>query len=144
MPTHRRERIPAEHARAFLGFYSAMNFRRLSYFLLRVTHFDISIKIAKMHDVATLGEVNRMKVMKAKDLKNRTGEALRLVRQGEKIMITVHGKPRAILSPAETVDLPEEQVKPEEAWKGIEEALKRSKPRFESWQEAMNWSRRGR
>ena len=83
-----------------------------------------------------------MKVMKAKDLKNRTGEALRLVRQGEKVMITVHGKPRAILSPAEGINLPQEQMNPEEAWKGIEEALKRSKPPFKSWHEAMNWSRR--
>ena len=82
-----------------------------------------------------------MKVMKAKDLKNRTGEALRLVRQGEKFMITVHGKPRAILSPAEGMSLPEEERKSEEAWKEIEEALNRSKPSFKSWQEAMNWSR---
>ncbi|OGP79394.1 MAG: hypothetical protein A2V86_07020 [Deltaproteobacteria bacterium RBG_16_49_23] len=85
-----------------------------------------------------------MKVMKAKDLKNRTGEALRLVRQGEKVMITVHGKPGAILSPAESIHLPEEQTKPEESGKEIEEALKRSKPPFRSWKEAMNWSRRKR
>lgn len=85
-----------------------------------------------------------MRVMKAKDLKNRTGEALRLVKQGEEVMITVHGKPRAILSPAEGVHLPEERAKPEEVWEGIERALRRSKPSFRSWEEAMNWSRRRR
>jgi prevent-host-death family protein len=41
-----------------------------------------------------------MKVMTAKELKNRTGEALCPVKRGEKVLVTVHGKPRAVLSPA--------------------------------------------
>ena len=84
-----------------------------------------------------------MKVMTAKDLKNRTGEALRSVKHGESVMITVHGKPKAILSPAgETVDFPGNEKKFEEAWEEIEEALSRSKPPFKSWQEATHWSRK--
>ena len=84
-----------------------------------------------------------MKVMTARDLKNKTGEVLRSVKHGEKVMITVHGKPRAILSPAgEAVDFPEDEKKFDEAWKEIEEALTRSRPPFKSWQEATNWSRK--
>jgi len=87
-----------------------------------------------------------MRVMTARELKNRTGEALRLVRRGEKVLVTVHGKPRAVLSSAgETPVLPEDDKKFDEAWKEIEEVLSSSKPFFKSWQEAMNWSRkRGR
>ena len=84
-----------------------------------------------------------MKVMTARDLKNRTGEALRSVRHGEKVIITVHGKPRAILSPAgEAVDFPDEGKNLDETWKEIEEALTRSRPPFKSWQEATHWSRK--
>ncbi len=84
-----------------------------------------------------------MKVMTAKELKNRTGEALRLVKRGEKVLVTVHGKPRAVLSPAgEAMDIQEDEKKFDEAWKEIEEALTRSRPRFKSWQEATKWSRK--
>ncbi|HSB07164.1 MAG TPA: type II toxin-antitoxin system prevent-host-death family antitoxin [Thermodesulfobacteriota bacterium] len=81
--------------------------------------------------------------MTARDLKNRTGEALRSVKQGEKVVITVHGKPRAILSPpGEAMVFPEDEKKIDKAWNEIEEALTRSRPRFKSWQEATNWSRK--
>ncbi|MFQ5741206.1 MAG: type II toxin-antitoxin system Phd/YefM family antitoxin, partial [Acidobacteriota bacterium] len=40
-----------------------------------------------------------MKVMTAKQLKNRTGEALRQVMQGEEILVTVRGKPAAVMRP---------------------------------------------
>jgi prevent-host-death family protein len=74
---------------------------------------------------------------------NRTGEALRSVKHGEKVIITVHGKPRAVLSPAgKAMDIQEDEKKFDEAWKEIEEALTRSRPRFKSWQEATKWSRK--
>jgi len=84
-----------------------------------------------------------MKVMTARDLKNRTGEVLRSVKHGEKVMITVHGKPRAILSPVgEAVDFPEDKKRFDEAWKEIEETLTRSRLPFKSWQEVTNRSRK--
>ena len=84
-----------------------------------------------------------MKVMTARELKNKTGEVLRAVKRGDKVMITVHGKPRAILSPAgEAVDFPEDEKKSNEAWKEIEKALTRSRSPFKSWQEATKWSRK--
>lgn len=83
-----------------------------------------------------------MKVITAKELKNRTGEALRWVREGEKVMVTVHGKPRAVLSPAGELAVPGENMKDfDQAWREIEKSLGRSKPRFKSWREAVDWSR---
>jgi antitoxin (DNA-binding transcriptional repressor) of toxin-antitoxin stability system len=63
-------------------------------------------KVATMEDATTYGTAI-MKAMKARGLKDKTGEALRLVKQGEKVMITVYGNPRAILSPVEGLTLPE-------------------------------------
>ncbi|MBI4483672.1 MAG: type II toxin-antitoxin system prevent-host-death family antitoxin, partial [Acidobacteria bacterium] len=41
-----------------------------------------------------------MKVITAKALKNRTGEALRYVARGGKLVVTRRGKPLAVLAPA--------------------------------------------
>ncbi|MFQ5738322.1 MAG: type II toxin-antitoxin system Phd/YefM family antitoxin [Acidobacteriota bacterium] len=84
-----------------------------------------------------------MKIITAKQLKNRTGEALRQVMQGEEILVTVRGKPAAVMRPA----LGEEEKLPRlrsfsEAWADIEKALETSQPFLESWQEAMDWSRK--
>ena len=81
-----------------------------------------------------------MKIITAKELKNRTGEALRLVSKGEKVLVTRRGKPFAYISPF-TKD--EFALKPfEQAWKDIEKALERTEPHFESWREAMRWVRK--
>jgi prevent-host-death family protein len=81
-----------------------------------------------------------MKIITAKELKNRTGEALRLVSKGEKVLVTRRGKPFAYISPF-TED--EFALKPfEQAWKDIEKALERTEPHFESWRGAMRWVRK--
>jgi prevent-host-death family protein len=85
-----------------------------------------------------------VKVTTAKELKNRTGEALRHVARGEKILITRRGKPLAILAPAtEPAGHGAVVVRPfEEAWAAIEAQLKAKAPRFRTWKEALQWSRR--
>ena len=82
--------------------------------------------------------------MTAKQLKNKTGEALRLVKKGEKILITKRGKPAAILIPSS--DYNEEgglEIRGfEEAWKDIESTIEQAEPRFSNWRDAMKWARK--
>jgi prevent-host-death family protein len=83
-----------------------------------------------------------MKSCSAKELKTHTGEILRQVGSGEKILITKRGKPCAVLSPVENSQVAETGIRPfQEAWADIEKTLKTSQPQFETWQEAMRWSR---
>lgn len=85
-----------------------------------------------------------MKVTTAKELKNRTGEALRHVARGGKVLITRRGKPLAVLGPAGEGGSrePEAIRPPAQAWAAIEARLKATKPPFASWREALRWSRR--
>lgn len=85
-----------------------------------------------------------MKVTTAKALKNRTGEALRHVARGGKVLITRRGKPVAVLTPATGVASREATALRSfhEAWTAIEAQLKATAPRFSTWQEALRWSRR--
>ncbi len=85
-----------------------------------------------------------MKTITAKELKNRTGEALKTIARGEKIMVTFRGKPLAVLSPAsEEATMKREQLRPfAEAWKDIGETLRKTKAVFPNWQEATEWSRK--
>ena len=83
-----------------------------------------------------------MKSCSARELKNHTGEILRQVGSGEKILITKHGKPCAVLSPVENGQPPNKKVRPfQEAWNEIERALRSTRPQFKTWQEAMRWTR---
>ncbi|HWP59880.1 MAG TPA: type II toxin-antitoxin system prevent-host-death family antitoxin [Candidatus Acidoferrales bacterium] len=84
-----------------------------------------------------------MKAVSAKELKNKTGEVLRRVAAGEKVLVTKRGKPYALISPVEDKRLLQGDVRPyETAWDAIEKKLKRTKPRHKTWQEAVRWSRR--
>jgi prevent-host-death family protein len=85
-----------------------------------------------------------MKTITAKELKNWTGEALKTISRGEKIMVTFRGKPFAVLSPAsEVTTVEEKQLRPfAEAWKDIGETLRKTKAAFTNWQEATAWSRK--
>ena len=83
-----------------------------------------------------------MRSISAKELKNKTGEVLRKVGEGEKVLIMKRGKPWAVLSPVKA-----EELKPlglreyEEAWGDIEKALKTSRPRYRTWEEAIRRTR---
>ncbi len=85
-----------------------------------------------------------MKVTTAKELKNRTGEALRHVARGGRVLITRRGKPVAVLGPASEAasGQPDGLRPPAEAWAAIEAQLKASPPRFSTWREALRWSRK--
>lgn len=85
-----------------------------------------------------------MKVTTAKELKNRTGEALQYVARGGRVLITRRGKPLAILAPAtEAASREAIVVRPlPEAWAAIQAQLKATAPPFPTWQEAFRWSRR--
>jgi prevent-host-death family protein len=85
-----------------------------------------------------------VKIATAKELKNRTGEVLRRVWGGDRVLITRRGKPVAILSPAtEAASHREEGLRPlSEAWPAIEARLRATAPPFPTWREALRWSRR--
>ncbi|MCI0413060.1 type II toxin-antitoxin system prevent-host-death family antitoxin [bacterium] len=84
-----------------------------------------------------------MKSVTAKELKNRTGEVLKLIEDGQKVLITMRSKPFAVLSPVQDRQLEAAHLRAyEEAWDDIETTLRRTKPRFGSVAEAMRWSRR--
>lgn len=84
-----------------------------------------------------------MKTMTAKNLKNKTGEAMRTVSRGDKVVVTLRGKPFALISPVTDKLVNRESLRPiEDAWKDIEEALKKSRPKFKDSKEAMAWTRR--
>ncbi len=84
-----------------------------------------------------------MKTMTARDLKNNTGEAMRAVSKGEKVFVTLRGKPFALISPATDTSLEKVSLRPlGEAWKDIEDTLKKTTPKFKNTKEAMTWTRR--
>lgn len=84
-----------------------------------------------------------MKTMTAKELKNKTGEAIKSVSNGEKVIITLHGKPFALMTPVTADSLESLKLRPmETAWSDIENTLKRSKSKFKNLKEAMDWSRK--
>ena len=84
-----------------------------------------------------------MKTMAAKELKNKTGEAMRTVSNGEKVLITLRGNPFALISPVTTDSLEKLNLRPlDTAWSDIEKTLKKSKPKFKSLKEVMSWTRK--
>lgn len=84
-----------------------------------------------------------MRKVTASELKNKTREIIRKVREGERFLITVRGKPAAAILPAEYFEKKTGKLRPvEQAWEDIEETLEESSPEFKTWQEAMAWMRK--
>jgi prevent-host-death family protein len=84
-----------------------------------------------------------MRTMTARDLKNHTGKAMKTVSRGEKVVVTLRGRPFALISPVTSESLGEVALRPpEEAWKEIEGTLKKTRPRFRNVKEAMDWTRK--
>ena len=84
-----------------------------------------------------------MKSVTAKELKNSTGNVLRLVGRGEKVLVTKRGRPCALISPvgdekSSTMGLREYA----DAWEDIQKTLGSTKPRHKTWEDAIRWSRR--
>lgn len=83
-----------------------------------------------------------MKAMTARDLKNSTGEVVRTLRRGESILLTFRGKALGTIEPLRADDEHATGIPAyEDAWAEIEAQLKRSTPRFASWQEAEGQNR---
>jgi len=78
----------------------------------------------------------------AKELKNRTGEALRAVGEGRRVLVTRRGQPVAVMTPVSPHPAPPDELPYEEAWREIEGALRATKPRDRSWKRAIDRSRR--
>jgi prevent-host-death family protein len=85
-----------------------------------------------------------MKTMTAKDLKNHTGEVMRRVSRGEEVVVTLRGRPAAVILPFEDARRKGvgEARSFEEAWGDIEAVLRRTRPAFKTWREAIGWSRK--
>ncbi|OIO31823.1 MAG: hypothetical protein COZ31_02060 [Nitrospirae bacterium CG_4_10_14_3_um_filter_44_29] len=84
-----------------------------------------------------------MRTMTAKNLKNRTGEAMRAVSKGERVVVTLRGKPFALISSVTAESLKKTSLRSyEEAWNDIELTLKKTKPHFKTAKEAMAWTRK--
>jgi len=84
-----------------------------------------------------------MKSVTAKQLKNSTGDVLRRVGRGEKVVVTKRGRPCAVISPVAEEQLGAAEVRPyAEAWNDIEKALRSTKARHKTWEDAIRWSRR--
>ncbi len=79
--------------------------------------------------------------MTAKELKNRTGTAMRALERGQRMVLTRRGRTVGVMVPAGDAAA---RTDPdyEEAWADIEQALARTKPEFASWREALGRSRR--
>ena len=84
-----------------------------------------------------------MSTVTAKQLKQRTGEVIRRVRSGERLTITYRGKPVAVIAPPEVekTEALKELRSFDEAWRDIEQTLKKTKPGFKGWREATEWMR---
>ncbi len=92
----------------------------------------------RAHEMATSATLT----ITAKELKNRTGEALRAVARGQRVLVTRRGRPLAVMSPASVAPLEPDERPYEEAWREIEAALRATAPREQSWRRAMDRSRR--
>jgi antitoxin (DNA-binding transcriptional repressor) of toxin-antitoxin stability system len=82
-----------------------------------------------------------MRTITAKQLKQRTGEIIKLIRAGESLTLTYRGKSIAIIRPAEHNKREMAFMQFDEAWKDIETTLAKTESRFSDWREATRWIR---
>ncbi|MFC1850641.1 type II toxin-antitoxin system Phd/YefM family antitoxin [candidate division CSSED10-310 bacterium] len=81
----------------------------------------------------------------AKQLKLKTGEIMKRIRAGERLILTYRGKQIATIEPSiSPVSEGGSQLNSdfEKAWNLIETKLKQTEPEFENWQEAIEWARK--
>lgn len=104
--------------------------------------------VARRYEVAIVLAMvaTRVVTMTAKDLKSRTGEALRVVASGRRVVVTRRGKTLGVIVPAgdAVVTTGAKPLSYDAAWAEIETALGASPARHRTWQHAMAQSRRRR
>jgi len=84
-----------------------------------------------------------MGTVTAKQLKQKTGEVIKRIKSGERLILTYRGKPLAVIEP--TTEKDSEEIRnvsdPVKAWERIESTLKSTSPEFKNWREATEWVR---
>ena len=87
-----------------------------------------------------------MGTITAKQLKQKTGEVIKRIKSGERLILTYRGKPLAVIEPAfDKAQKAVDQVKEfQKAWKSIESTLNQTTPEFKDWREATRWVRKRR
>lgn len=84
-----------------------------------------------------------MGTVTAKQLKQKTGDVIKRIKSGERLILTYRGKPLAVIEPTTERDIKEirnvsDAVK---AWERIESTLDSTSPEFKNWREATDWVR---
>ena len=84
-----------------------------------------------------------MDIVSARELKNKTGEILRRVRSGKRILVTRRGKPCAVIEWPGNVEKEESfSLRPFDiTWEDLLNTLARTEPEFKNWEEATKWAR---
>ena len=84
-----------------------------------------------------------MGTITAKQLKQKTGEVIKRIKSGERLILTYRGKPIAFIEPAADKDLKKEYRVGDslKAWDRIESTLNSTNPKFKDWREATGWVR---
>ena len=84
-----------------------------------------------------------MGTVTAKQLKQKTGDVIKRIKSGERLILTYRGKPLAIIEPATEQDIKEPYTvkDPVKAWESIESTLNSTSPEFRNWREATGWVR---
>jgi len=99
---------------------------------------EIDRSTYRQHEMATPATLT----MTAKEPKNRTGEALRAVARGQRVLVTRRGRPLAVMASPSVAPLEPDERQYEEAWSEIEATLRATAPPESSWRRAMDRSRR--
>ena len=84
-----------------------------------------------------------MGIITAKQLKQKTGEVIKRIKSGERLILTYRGKPLAVIEPATDKDIKKLNKVSDfvKAWDGIESTLNSTNPEFKNWREATGWVR---
>jgi prevent-host-death family protein len=98
---------------------------------------------ARSSPVVAEGATSTTRAVTAKDLKNRTGAILKLVRGGDHVTVTHRGRPVATIAPPDDVAAAP-QADPQTVaaiWADIELSLAATEPAHPTWQQAMDATR---
>ena len=87
-----------------------------------------------------------MGTITAKQLKQKTGEVIKRIKAGERLVLTYRGKLLAYIEPAfdKSTNAADKVNEYQKAWENIESTLEETTPEFKDWREATGWIRKRR
>lgn len=87
-----------------------------------------------------------MGTITAKQLKQKTGEVIKRIKAGERLILTYRGKLLAYIEPAfdKPTNAADQVNEYQKAWENIESTLEETTPEFKDWREATGWIRKRR